>query len=42
MWETDKDDRLRECFRPNLTEEQCNRARKEGWIFGQMNPYHRG
>ena len=42
MWEADKDDRLRECFRPNLTEEQCNRARKEGWIFGQMNPYHRG
>ena len=41
MREADKGDRLREFFRPKLTEEECNRARKEGWIFGRMNPFKR-
>ena len=42
MWEADKGDRLRKFFRPNLSDVQCNQARREGWIFGQMDPFHRG
>ena len=41
MWEADKDDRSSECFRPNLTEEECNQARMDGWIFGLMRPTYR-
>ena len=41
MGDADKGDRLREFFRPNLTEAECNQARKEGWIFGRMNPHYR-
>lgn len=41
MRDADRGDRLREYFRPNLTEEQCNQARKEGWIFGLMRPNYR-
>ena len=41
MWEADNADQLREYFRPKLDEAECNRARREGWIFGRMDPCHR-
>ena len=41
MWEANKDDRLKECFIPHLNEAEFNQARKEGWIFGAMDPTYR-
>ena len=42
MWEADRDGRIKECFVPHLDEVECNKARKDGWIFGVMDPTYRG
>lgn len=38
MSDTDQNGLLGRYFAPNLTAEQGNQARKEGWIFGVMDP----
>lgn len=41
MRDADKGNRLGEFFRPKLAEVQRKQARKEGWIFGRMDPFYR-
>ncbi len=42
MSETDRNGLLEQYFDPNLDDEQRDEARKEGWIFGVMEPTLRG